>query len=256
MITIKNKLAVKKMFHAGQELADIFCSLQNIIVPGISTLEIDAYIQKELKQKGMVSQSKGYKGYKHVSCISVNDTVVHGIPSKACIVKHNDLVKVDVCAAYSGYCADMARCFVVGEGDPSINHLINAAQAALDSGIKKTVAGNKLTDISAAIQQEIEKFGYGIVREFAGHGIGKHMHEEPEVLNYGKPGVGPILRPGMAFAIEPMITMGDYKVYIESDGWTVKTKDKSLAAHVEDTVIVTEHGPMIVTRKNCMVGLG
>ena len=162
-----------------------------------------------------------------------------------------DLVKVDVCASWNGYCADMARSFFVGEPlTEEAKKLVEVARQALDKGIEKACVGNRLSDISSAIQHEVEKYGFGVVRDFAGHGIGKKMHEEPEVLNYGRPGCGPILKEGMTLAIEPMITAGKYAVYVAPDGWTVKTVDGSLAAHVEDTIAITNTGPIILTRKS------
>jgi methionyl aminopeptidase len=253
-IQIKSKHSLRKMEQAGILLADVLQGVAGCIKPGVSTLEIDAWIENELRARQLVSQSKGYMGYKHVSCISVNDVVVHGIPSKDVIIKDGDLVKVDVCAAWSGYCADMARCFYVGNVSDDIKKMVASAQRALDKGIEMARPGNRISDISAAIQREIDKDGYGIVRDFAGHGIGKNMHEDPEVLNYGKPGTGPVLRPGMALAIEPMITMGSYKVKVLQDGWTVTTVDKSIAAHVEDTIIITEQGAQIITRPAQLVG--
>lgn len=251
MITIKNKLSIQKMYTAGQLLSSIVQMVSTIIKPGVSTLDLDGFIEDQLKKNGLVSEMKGYVGsYKHVSCISLNDEVVHGVPSKVKVLKEGDLVKIDVCASWRGYCADMARCFVVGKADESVIKFLNVAQSALNKGIEKAYAGNHLSDISVAIQTEVERHGYGVVRDFAGHGIGKKMHESPEVLNYGKPGQGVVLRPGMAFALEPMITMGNYKVYVMADGWTVKTVDASLAAHVEDTIVVTDSEPYIVTRTN------
>lgn len=250
MITIKNKSSIQKMHHAGQLLAEILDSIATLIKPGISTLSLDSWIEEQLIAKGLRSECKGYGSYNHVSCISINDEVVHGIPHGSKILKTGDLVKVDVCASWQGYCADLARCFFVGAMTEAVKKFIEVAQSALNKGIDKARPGNHLSDISAAIQIEIESHGYGIVRDFAGHGIGKKMHEDPEILNYGVPGQGPILRAGMAFAIEPMITMGNYQVYVMNDGWTVKTVDKSLAAHVEDTVIVTENEPYILTRAN------
>lgn len=247
MIVIKNKVAIEKMKVAGHKLASIFDELTPVIKPGITTLALDAIIENRLKQEGLKSECKGYGGFKHVSCISVNEEVVHGVPSLK-EVKLGDLVKVDVCASWQGYCADMARCFIVGQAKPEVQKFVMIAQESLDAGIKKMYAGNKLGDISHAIQLVIEKAGYGVVRDFAGHGIGKKMHEEPELLNYGQEGTGPILRPGMAFAVEPMITYGSYEVYITQDKWTVKTEDGSIAAHVEDTVLITENGPEILTR--------
>jgi len=239
------------MFTAGQLLAGIIEMVSANIKPGVSTLDLDGFIEDQLRKNGLVSEMKGYVGsYKHVSCISLNDEVVHGIPSKTKVLKEGDLVKIDVCASWRGYCADMARCFVVGSVDETIMRFLDVAQSALNKGIEKAYAGNHLSDISAAIQAEVERHGYGVVRDFAGHGIGKKMHESPEILNFGKPGQGIILRPGMAFALEPMITMGSYKVYVMNDGWTVKTVDASLAAHVEDTVVVTDGEPYIVTRAN------
>lgn len=248
MITIKNRVAFEKMTQAGQLLAQLFNELSVVIIAGKSTLDIEKIIAEYLNKHGLLSQSHGYRGYKHVSCISINDEVVHGIPSDATILTDGDLVKVDVCAAYKGYCADMARCFFVGKPHQEAVRLVRAAETALDYAIEKVQSGNRLSDISAAIQSHVESEGFGVVRDFAGHGIGKRMHEEPEIVNYGVPGKGPILRHGMSFAIEPMITLGDYEVYIADDGWTAKTKDKSLAAHVEDTVLVTDDGPRVITR--------
>ena len=255
MITIKNKVAIQKMHYAGQVLADILDRMGSIIKPGVSTFEIDQWIETQLKEKKLVSQSKGYKGYRHVSCISINDEVVHGVPRKENIIKDGDLVKVDICAAWKGYCADAARCYVIGSSEPKMTQLVEVAQRALDKGIEKAKPGNRLSDISATIQQEVEKHGFGVIRDFAGHGIGKQMHEEPEVLNYGKPGNGPVLRPGMTLAIEPMITEGNYAVYVSNDGWTVKTKDEGLAAHVEDTIVITSDGARILTRKDTQLGV-
>lgn len=248
MITIKNKASVQKMTEAGQKLAQLFHDLAPLVKAGISTAKLDQWIAQELKRLDLQSKMKGYMGYGHVSCISINDVVVHGVPSDEVFLKDGDMVKIDVCASWKGYCADMARIFFVGTVTGEVKKLASVAQAALDKAIAQAYPGNRLTDISAAVQKEVESHGYGVIRDFAGHGIGKHMHEEPEILNYGKAGRGPLLQAGMTFAIEPMITEGDYKVYITNDGWTVKTADKSNAAHVEDTVLITEHGPKVLTR--------
>jgi len=250
MISIKNKSEIQKMEMAGSLLAEIVAGVSALIVPGISTLEIDDWIAKELRAKNLVSATMGFMGYRHSSCISINDEVVHGIPAKNKILVLGDLVKIDVCASWQNYCADMARCFFVGQPADSTKKLVQVTQKALDAGIEQAIPGNYLSDISFAIQKEIEKHSMGIVRDFAGHGIGKRMHEEPEILNYGEPGRGPILKSGMTFAIEPMTTLGDYKVFITNDKWTVKTKDKSMAAHIEDTVLITDNGPKILTRSN------
>lgn len=250
MIYIKNKLSIEKMAQAGSLLSGILVNVEQLIKPGVSTAEIDAWIESQLHEKGLVSSVKGYMGYRHVSCISVNDVVVHGVPHTDCILKLGDLVKIDVCASWNGYCADMARSFFVGAPSEQAQKLVDVAYQALKKGIDKARVGNRLSDISAAIQEEVEKHGFGVVRDFAGHGIGRDMHEAPEIVNYGKPGKGPLLREGMTFAIEPMITAGKYHVYVANDGWTVKTVDRSLAAHVEDTIAITNAGPIILTSKN------
>lgn len=248
MSSHKSVFAINSMKTAGKLLAEIFSLVPEQIVAGVSTATIDAWIASELKKRTMISQSLGYHGYRHVSCISVNDVIVHGVPSDQVVLKRGDLIKVDVCASWGGYCADMARCFFVEQADSAAQQLVDVACASLDKGIEQAIVGKRIGDISAAIQHEVERHGFGVVRDFAGHGIGKRMHEDPEILNYGKPGKGPVIRAGMAFAIEPMITLGDYDLYIEQDGWTAKTVDKSIAAHVEDTVIVTDNGPIITTR--------
>lgn len=250
MITIKNKVSIAKMEKAGILLQEIFDVLVPFIKPGISTLDINGKIAELLKEKKMTSKTLGYHGYRHVSCVSVNDEVVHGVPRADKILQDGDLVKVDVCASYEGYCADMARAFFIGKPSQDALKLVQVADAALKKGIEQAKAGNRLGDISSAIQQEVERHGFGIVRDFAGHGIGKQMHEDPEILNYGKAGSGLLLQPGMTFALEPMITQGKYQVYVADDGWTVKTKDKSLAAHVEDTIAITQAEAKILTRNN------
>jgi len=249
-MVIKSKDAIFKMKTAGILLAEVFETVEKIIEPGITTLMIDQWIAKQLKSKNLVSQSKGYMGYQHVSCISVNQVVVHGVPSNTVVLKQGDLVKVDVCAAWKGYCADMARAYLVDVQNPSIEMIrfITTAQQALQAGINQAVPGNRLFDISYAVQQVAEEQKYGIVRDFAGHGIGKNMHEEPDVPNFGKKGTGMLLRAGMTFAVEPMITMGSYDVFVMEDGWTVQTTDQSLAMHVEDTILITQNGPEILTR--------
>ncbi len=251
MITIKNKAAISKMTVAGKLLSEILTDLKNVEMLGKSSADLDRIIELELKKRNLVSRTKGYMTYRHSSCISVNDEVVHGVPSEKRTFQNGDLVKVDVCASWNGYCADMARCFVVGQGErlAQIEKLVSVAEQALFAGASMAKAGGRLSDISAAVQQKVEAAGYGVVRDFAGHGIGKSMHEEPEVLNYGKAGQGPYLQAGMTIAIEPMITEGDYHVYVDKDGWTVKTVDQSWAAHVEDTILITNNGPVFLTRQ-------
>ena len=250
MIVVKNRQAISKMKEAGKRLSEAIAETINFIQPGHSTSQIDSFIEKKLVSLKMDPRCKSYMGYRHVSCISVNDVVVHGVPSQL-VLQENDLVKVDVCASYQGYCADMARPKYLGllPNERIIKMLANA-EAALKSGISMATKGKRIGDISSAIQQTVEMEGYGILRDFAGHGIGKKMHEAPEILNYGKANTGAYIQPGMTFAIEPMITMGKEEVYIDSDGWTVRTKDGSLSAHIEDTVLVTESEPEVLTNSS------
>lgn len=252
MITIKNEHALRSIRSAGERLALLFAELAAVVLPGVTTAAVDAWIAQALSARGMLSPQKGYRGYRHVSCVSINQELVHGIPSKNKVLQAGDLVKVDVCASWKGYCADMARCFVLGATDETQyveqKRLAHIATLALDEGIEQMRFDRRLGDVSAAIQREIEKHGCGVVRDFCGHGIGKRMHEEPEIPNYGEFGTGPRLKPGMVFALEPMLTAGDYRIEVAQDGWTAYTVDGSLAAHVEDTVIVTEAGPEVVTR--------
>jgi len=248
MIRLKTDDDIKVMIEAGRRLARVFVNLASFLRVGLTTLEIDSFIDCELKEMSLISGSKGYHGYRHVSCISINDEVVHGVPCADKRIFESDLVKIDISASYKGLFADMARSFVVGKMNSDVKNLIVSAQRALDAGIDNVILGKRLSNVSAAIQSEVEASGFGVVRDFAGHGIGHAMHEEPEILNYGKPGRGPRIEVGMAFAIEPMITMGRYDVYVANDGWTAKTSDGSLAAHVEDTVVVTDQGPVITTR--------
>ncbi|HLB40492.1 MAG TPA: type I methionyl aminopeptidase [Candidatus Babeliales bacterium] len=250
MIIIKNKQAVSKMTRAGQELAQIFELLKAEVRVGRSTADLDQFIASELRRRGLVSKTLGFRGYRHVSCISLNDEVVHGVPSASRVIKAGDLVKIDICAAWSGYCADMARCFLVDttQVSPTVQQLVTVAYAALDLGIAQAVPGKRLSDISAAIQAAVEQHGFGVVRDFAGHGVGKFMHEDPEVPNFGRAGMGPVLQVGMTLALEPMITAGAYAVTVLADGWTVQTRDRSWAAHVEDTVLITAAGPQVLTR--------
>ncbi len=248
MITIKNAYAQERMVIAGRLLAELFERLREWVRPGVSTQAIDGLIEKYLDDHKLRTTLKGYLGYRHVSCVSINDEVVHGVPRESQIAALGDLVKIDVCASYDGYCADMARAFYLGETPAEVEHFMLAAQKSLDAGIACARPGERLGTLSASIEKVIKDHGFGIVREFAGHGIGKKMHEDPEILNYGKAGTGPEIKAGMAFAIEPMLTMGDHRVYVLNDGWTVKTNDKSLAMHVEDTVLVTDNGPRVLTR--------
>ena len=249
MIVIKDNKAIDKMRIAGHALARIMDSVYPLIVEGKNTLEIDAFIEKSMHEHELRPECKGYAGYCHSSCISLNDVVVHGVPSAKIVLKSGDFVKIDVVGSYNGYCADLARYYFVGEVQPVVKKIAATAQRALDKAIEVVAPGKRLSKISGCIQKEVERAGFGVVRDFAGHGIGKTMHEAPEIPNYLSSGdFGPMLREGMTLAIEPMITEKDYKVRVADDGWTVKTVDGGLAGHVEDTVVVTSYGAEILTR--------
>ena len=247
-IIIKNKVAIEKMRVAGKMLAEILDESLVLMIPGTSTFEIDQKLEKAMRERLLVPSCKGYGGYKYATCISLNDVVVHGVPSKEVILKTGDFVKVDIVGAYKGYCADMARCFFVGDVPPVARKLAEVAQKALDNAIDMVAPEVFLSDISAAVQNIVEQAGFSVIRKFAGHGIGKSIHEEPEIPNYGDPGSGPLLRKGMTLAIEPMIAEKDFTVEIMNDGWTAKMKDGGLAAHVEDTLLVTDDGVEVLTR--------
>ena len=232
--------AASRVVKAALDAAERF------IKPGVSTLEIDAVIEETIRSLGGIPSSKGFCGYPNASCISVNDVVIHGIPSIAA-VKTGDIVSVDITVLLNGYQGDAARTFPVGTVSAADAALIAAARDAFFAGMEYAKAGNRVGDISAAVQLYSELHGYGVVRAFTGHGIGKKMHEPPEVPNYGKHGTGSPLKAGLCIAVEPMITAGDWRVHIERDGWTVRTNDRSRAAHYENTVMITDGAPEILT---------
>ena len=219
---------------------------EQLIRPGVTTLEIDAIVEDVIRSMGAMPSSKGFHGYPNASCISVNDVVVHGIPSLM-TVKDGDIVSVDITALLNGYQGDAARTFAVGNVSEADKRLMDAAKAGFFAGVEYARAGNKVGDISAAIQLYTELNGFGVVRALTGHGIGHNMHEPPEVPNFGRRGTGSPLRSGMCICIEPMITAGDWRVKVDRDGWTTRTVDGMKAAHYENTVIVTDGEPEILT---------
>jgi methionyl aminopeptidase len=245
---IKNKIAIDKMRIAGKRLASILSEIQPNVVVGVSTWDLDKLIESKMLKSGLIPECKGYAGYKHATCISLNDGIVHGIPSKDLILKSGDFVKIDVVGSYKGYCADMTRYFFIGLVSTTVKKIAETAQRALDAAILKIYPGVPISEISACIQDETEKSGFSVIRAFAGHGIGKDLHEDPDIPNYRKPGNDVILREGMTLAVEPMIAEKGYEVRISSDGWTAKTADGGLSAHVEDTVLVIKGGAEVLTR--------
>lgn len=246
MITLKSKEEIEKMRVAGQVVASALTEIAASIVPGITTLEIDQMAEMLLVKYGAISSFKNYRGYPNVVCVAVNEEVVHGIPGPKCL-EEGDIIGVDLGAIVDGYHGDSAISIPVGKISPDAQKLLRITREALFAGIKKAVPGNRLSDISNAIQQYAEKHHFSVVRDLVGHGIGKEMHEEPQVPNFGRPGKGPVLQEGMTLAIEPMVNAGGHKVESLWDHWTVITKDKSLSAHFEHTVAITKDGPDILT---------
>ena len=235
------------MKEAGRLLAITHDELSRALKPGMSTWEIDHLGEEIIRSFGCVPNFLHYNGYPASICVSVNDEVVHGIPSKKRIIQEGDIVSLDAGLIYKGYHSDAARTHAIGEVNPEAAKLIQVTRESFFEGIKFAKAGNHLHDISAAIQKYAESFGFGVVRDLVGHGIGTHLHEDPEIPNFKTRGRGIKLRPGMTLAIEPMITAGRYDVEWLDDGWTVVTVDGSLAAHYENTVLITEGEPEILT---------
>jgi methionyl aminopeptidase len=251
-IEIKSEQEIAVMRQAGKIVAEILRTLSKQMKPGMNTKELDAIAVKELKRLGAESSFRGYHGYPATTCVSVNDEIVHGIPG-ARVLKDGDIVSLDFGAVYHGFHGDAAITVPVGEVSPEASRLIEATKAALKKGIAAAKAGARLGDISAAIQDSAEFQGYSLVREYTGHGIGRKMHEEPQIPNtteppYGlKPGTGPVLKKGMTLALEPMLNAGGWRTRVADDQWTVLTADGSLSAHFEHTIAVDDNEPEVLT---------
>jgi methionyl aminopeptidase len=249
-IQLKSPEQVDRMYAAGQVVARTLEVLRESVRPGISTAELDAIAEREIRSAGAVPSFLGYFGYPASICTSVNEQVVHGIPSAGQVLRSGDVISIDCGAILDGWHGDSALSLGVGEIDPADEAMLDACQAAMWAGIEQAVAGQRLGDISHAIERSACAAGdYGLIREYTGHGIGTEMHMDPVVRNYGPPGQGPRLRSGMALAIEPMITRGGRHVAELEDGWTVVTTDGSRAAHFEHTIAVTEAGPWVLTAR-------
>ena len=218
------------------------------VEPGVSTWEIDRVARKYIESQGAVPSFLGYGGFPASACISVNNVVIHGIPSKRQIIKAGDIVSIDIGAMFEGFNGDNAYTFACGEISAEAQRLLDATRESLYEGIKQATAGNRLGDIGSAVQRYVEARGYSVVRDFVGHGVGAKLHEDPSVPNYGTPGRGVRLLPGMTIAIEPMVNLGKPGVKILDDGWTTVTQDGSLSAHFEHTVAITPDGPVLVTQ--------
>ncbi len=246
MIVLKSKAEIDIMRVPGKVTAKILLDLRGIIEPGITTREIDAYVEGEILRHKMIPAFKGYNGFPASTCVSVNQEVVHGIPSERKVAE-GDIVSIDVGCIYKGYFSDAARTYPAGKISDVAQRLITATEASFFEGLKFCKVGYRLSDISAAIQARAEADGFSVVRDFVGHGIGSAMHEEPQIANYGAPGRGPRLAAGMVFAIEPMINQGSYDIRVLKDDWTAVTIDGQLSAHYENTVAITDGEPEILT---------
>ena len=235
------------MKEAGRLVAKVFETVEPHIKPGVSTYELNRIAEEVIYAGGGSCPCKGYYDYPAGTCVSVNDTLIHGIPSKKIILKEGDIVSLDVVASLKGYCADATRTFGVGILKESVKQLMKVTRDAFFEGIKYAKPNNHTGDISAAIQKYVESYGYNVSRDFTGHGIGKSMHEDPSVPNYGIAGTGALIKQGMALAIEPMVLEGKKETRILGDGWTVKSKDGKLTCHYENTIVITEDGNEIIT---------
>lgn len=249
MIICRSKSEIEKMRKAGSLVARVLQGLKNMVEPGLPTIELDRYAEKTIRGAGAIPTFLGYHGFPNSLCISINDQVVHGFPSSRRL-EEGDVVSIDCGATLDGYVGDAAISVAVGKVSPEVLKLLKVTEDSLYKAIDQAKVGNRLYDISYAVQAHCEPFGYGIVREYCGHGIGTRMHEDPQVPNYGKPGTGPKIRVGWALAIEPMINLGTHDVRVLKDGWTVVTKDGLPSAHFEHTIAVSEEGPEILTSLN------
>jgi methionyl aminopeptidase len=236
------------MRRAGSILADVMDWLPMFVRPGVSTLAIDAKVEALIRRRGAAPAFKGYLGFPATTCVSINAEVVHGIPSPDRRLREGDIVSVDVGCIVDGYHADCAATLAIGPVPPPVRTLLDVTRESLELAIDVCDVGRRLSDVSHAVQTHVERHGLAVVRAFVGHGIGRALHEEPEVPNFGDPGRGPRLCPGMVLAIEPMVTMGTPEIDVRDDGWTAVTRDGSLSAHFEHTVAITEHGPVVLTR--------
>ncbi|MDZ7798075.1 MAG: type I methionyl aminopeptidase [Patescibacteria group bacterium] len=248
MVIIKTTKEIEIIREGGKILAEVINTLVKKSKPGISTLELDKIADKLMHEKGGQPSFKGYQGFPAAICASLNDEVVHGIPSEDKILKEGDIFSIDAGMQYKGLYTDMSRTINIGRTSKKAKRLVNTTKKALELGLRQIRAGNQIGDISFAIQDYAESNGFGVVRSLVGHGVGKKVHEEPKIPNYGEKATGPILEEGMVLAIEPMLTAGNYEVSIDEDGWTARTKDGLLSAHFEDTVAVTKNGYSLLTK--------
>jgi methionyl aminopeptidase len=249
MVTIKSNREIELMKEAGRIVALAHRAVKAKIKPGLSTKQLDDLVEKVIRDNGAIPSFKNYNGFPAAACISINEVVVHGIPDESIILKSGDIVSVDIGANYKGYHGDSAWTYACGEISESAKNLLVGTEESLFKGLEFAKPNNRLTDISHAIQMHAESLGFSVVREFVGHGLGRNLHEDPQIPNYGLPGRGIILKPGMTLAIEPMINLGNKEVKVLADGWTTITRDRSLSAHFEHSILITETGYEILTKE-------
>ena len=247
MIILKTASALAKMRGAGRIVAQVLARLGEVVGPGLTTAQLEKEAVAVMRREGGEPSFKGYRGFPSAICVSINEEVVHGIPQCDRVLVEGDIVSVDVGVIYHGYQGDAAVTLPVGEVSPKAQRLLRVTKRALTMGIGQSRQGSRTGDISASIQRHVESEGFGVVREYTGHGIGRSMHEDPQVPNFGRPNTGPRLRAGMTFALEPMVVVGDWKTRPLDDGWTVVTADGRLSAHFEHTVAVTMGDPEVLT---------
>ena len=248
MIMLKSPREIALMRTAGHILAEALERLRTFVKPGVSTLEIDQEIEEFIRARAAKPAFKGYRGFPATVCTSLNEEVVHGIPAAHRRVKEGDIIGLDLGCVIDGYYADCAFTLAIGEIQPRVQELLEVTRESLERAIAECRPARRLGDVSHAVQSHVERHGFSVVRAFVGHGIGRELHEDPQIPNFGEPGRGPLLKPGMVLAIEPMVTMGSWEVRILEDRWTAVTQDGSLAAHFEHTVAITEDGPEVLTR--------
>lgn len=246
MIIIKTNEEIAKMKKAGEILANLHKEIKKIIRPGITTMEIDKFVEEYLEKEGAYPEQKGYQGYPYATCASVNDEICHGYPRNEPLVE-GDIVTIDIVVRYDGWLADSAWSYAVGEISDDAKRLMEVTKESMYLGIEKAVPGNRLGDIGHAIQKHVEENEFSVVKDFVGHGIGKDMHEDPQVLHYGKPGRGLRLVEGMVLTVEPMVNIGQWSMKIDDNKWTARTTDGSLSAQYEHTIAITSDGPIILT---------
>ncbi len=250
MIVIKNQHEIDLMIKAGEVTAEILKELPSVIKPGMSTKELDQWIEDFILRNDMKPAFKGYGGFPATACISVNEEIIHGIPSRKKILKEGDIVSVDLGTIYKDYYSDAARTYPVGKISDECAKLIKVAEESFFEGLRFCKKGYRLGDVSHAIQSYIEAAGFSVIRDYTGHGVGRDLHEDPPVPNYGKAGHGPKLVPGMTLAIEPMIAAGDWDVDVLDNDWTVVMSDGSMCAHYENSIVITEGEPILLTCKD------